>query len=125
MPQVFDGHNGKDAAQFVKEELLNFIVRDAAFPTSVEKAVRHAFLHADTAFAEACSANQNLSSGTTALTVLVLGRFVNVFIRKYRLKEMSQVVFLTQTIMWAQFGLFILTKKLFKISFSVIRADSY
>ena len=98
MPQVFDGHNGKDAAQFVKEKLLNFIVRDAAFPTSVEKAVHHAFLHADTAFAEACLANQNMSSGTTALTVLVLGRFVDVFIQKYRLKETSQVVFLTQTI---------------------------
>ena len=95
MSQVFDGHNGKDAAQFVKERLLNFIVRDAAFPTSVEKAVHHAFLHADTAFAEACSANQNLSSGTTALTALVLGRFVNVFIGKYCLKETSQVVFLT------------------------------
>jgi hypothetical protein len=33
-------------------------------------------LHTDTAFAEACLADQNLSSGTTALTVLVLGRFV-------------------------------------------------
>ena len=79
MSQVFDGHNGKDAAQFVKERLLNFIVRDSAFPTSVEKAVQHAFLHADTAFAEACSEDECLSSGTTALTALVLGRFVSFF----------------------------------------------
>lgn len=78
--QVFDGHNGKDAARFVRERLLNFIVRDVAFPTSVEKAVYHAFLHTDTAFAEACLADQNLSSGTTALTALVLGRFVKKFI---------------------------------------------
>lgn len=71
---VFDGHGGRDAAQFVKEKLLNFIVRDVAFPTAVEEAVHHAFLHADREFAEACSLDQGLFSGTTALTVLVLGR---------------------------------------------------
>lgn len=71
---VFDGHGGRDAAQFVKEKLLNFIVKDVAFPSAIEDAMHHAFLHADKAFAEACSIDQGLFSGTTALTVFVLGR---------------------------------------------------
>lgn len=71
---VFDGHDGRNAAQFVKDKLLKFIVSDVAFPSAVEEAVQHAFLETDAAFAEACSINQGLSSGTTAITVLVLGR---------------------------------------------------
>lgn len=71
---VFDGHDGINAAQFVKDRLLQFIVEDAAFPTAVEKAVHRAFLQTDAAFAEACSLDHTLSSGTTAITALVLGR---------------------------------------------------
>ncbi|KAH7430032.1 hypothetical protein KP509_09G079600 [Ceratopteris richardii] len=71
---VFDGHDGKNAAQFVKEKLLKYIVTDVAFPIAIEEAVQHAFLETDAAFAEACSANKSLSSGTTAITVLILGR---------------------------------------------------
>eukprot|EP00250_Pteridium_aquilinum_P000711 c10858_g1_i1 orf=2-514(-) len=71
---VFDGHDGRNAAQFVKDKLLKFIVSDTAFPSAVEVAVQHAFLQTDAAFAEACSVNQGLSSGTTAITLLVLGR---------------------------------------------------
>ncbi|MCO5552732.1 hypothetical protein L7F22_006249 [Adiantum nelumboides] len=71
---VFDGHDGKNAAQFVKEKLLKYIVSDVAFPVAVEEAVQHAFLETDAAFAEACSVNEGLSSGTTAITVLVLER---------------------------------------------------
>lgn len=71
---VFDGHGGKDAAQFVKDKLLKFIVEDVAFSTAVEEAMCRAFLHTDTTFAEVCSMDHGLSSGTTALTVLVLGR---------------------------------------------------
>lgn len=71
---VFDGHDGGNAAQFVKDKLLKYIVEDVAFPYAVEEAVHHAFLQTDAAFAEACSVNQGLSSGTTAITVLILGR---------------------------------------------------
>ncbi|KAH7316310.1 hypothetical protein KP509_21G087500 [Ceratopteris richardii] len=71
---VFDGHDGKNAAQFVKEKLLNYIVSDVAFPIAVEEAVQHAYLETDAAFANACSLNNVLSSGTTAITVLILAR---------------------------------------------------
>ncbi|KAJ7569731.1 hypothetical protein O6H91_01G091200 [Diphasiastrum complanatum] len=71
---VFDGHGGQDAANFVRENLLRFILDDVDFPSSITEAVRHAYLQTDHAFAEACLLDQELSSGTTALTVLITGR---------------------------------------------------
>lgn len=71
---VFDGHLGKDAAHFVRENLLKFIIEDAAFPQAVEEAVKRAFLRTDRAFAQACQIDRELASGTMALTVLIFGR---------------------------------------------------
>ncbi|KAH7387152.1 hypothetical protein KP509_16G008400 [Ceratopteris richardii] len=73
---VFDGHGGRCAAQFAKNMLLKYIVQDLSFPTSVEKAVHQGFLNTDEAFAEACRADSHMSSGTTAIMVLILGREV-------------------------------------------------
>lgn len=70
--QVFDGHGGNDAAVFVQGNILRFIIEDSQFPASVEKAIISAFLRADYAFADASSLD--ISSGTTVLTTLCLGR---------------------------------------------------
>lgn len=72
--QVFDGHGGKHAADFACYHLPKFIVEDESFPSDIERVVVSAFLQTDTAFAEACSLNAALSSGTTALAALVVGR---------------------------------------------------
>ncbi|KAI4331352.1 hypothetical protein MLD38_029545 [Melastoma candidum] len=69
---VFDGHNGIDAAAFIKTNLLKFIVDDSNFPLGIKKAVKSAFAKADLAFANAKCLDS--SSGTTALTALILGR---------------------------------------------------
>ncbi|KAI4336687.1 hypothetical protein L6164_015182 [Bauhinia variegata] len=69
---VFDGHGGTDAAAFIRNNILSFIVEDSHFPTCMEKAIRSAFLKADYAFADASPLD--ISSGTTALTALVFGR---------------------------------------------------
>lgn len=69
---MFDGHGGTDAAIFVRENILRFIVEDSQFPICVEKAIRNAFLKADYEFADASSLD--ISSGTTALTALIFGR---------------------------------------------------
>ncbi|XP_002974967.2 probable protein phosphatase 2C 27 [Selaginella moellendorffii] len=71
---VFDGHCGKDAALFVREHLLGYILRDVSFPACLEDAVRHGFYQTDHAFAEACLLDEQLQSGTTALTAFVIGR---------------------------------------------------
>jgi protein phosphatase 2C family protein 2/3 len=58
----------------VKENVLQYILDDVAFPTAIEDAVKSAFLRLDDAFAKACSVDHDLSSGTTALTALLSGR---------------------------------------------------
>lgn len=50
-------------------------MEDKGFPMEIEKAVSSAFLQTDAAFADACSLNCSLASGTTALAALVVGRY--------------------------------------------------
>ncbi|KAF7830246.1 putative protein phosphatase 2C 22 isoform X1 [Senna tora] len=71
---VFDGHGGKHAADFACYHLPKFIVEDESFPSDIERVVASAFLQTDNAFAEACSLDAALASGTTALAALVVGR---------------------------------------------------
>ncbi|KAJ4731570.1 Protein phosphatase 2C [Rhynchospora pubera] len=71
---VFDGHGGKHAADFACSNLLKYILQDEDFPMDIEKVISSAFLQTDSAFAEACSDNCSLESGTTALAALVVGR---------------------------------------------------
>ncbi|KAK4404250.1 putative protein phosphatase 2C 27 [Sesamum angolense] len=71
---VFDGHGGKGAAQFVRDHLPRIIVEDVDFPLELEKVVTRSFMETDAAFAKSCSVESTLSSGTTALTVMIFGR---------------------------------------------------
>ncbi|CAN6449961.1 unnamed protein product [Victoria cruziana] len=71
---VFDGHEGKDAAHFVRDNLPRVIVEDADFPLELEKVVTRSYMQTDAAFAEQCSKLSALSSGTTALTAMIFGR---------------------------------------------------
>lgn len=76
LDQVFDGHGGKHAADFACYHLPKFIVEDGDFPQEIERVIAAAFLQTDTAFAEACSSDADLASGTTALAAIVNGRLV-------------------------------------------------
>nr|GEZ30156.1 probable protein phosphatase 2C 27 [Tanacetum cinerariifolium] len=71
---VFDGHGGTDAATYVRQNILKFILEDSQFPVCLEKAIQNAFVKADHAFAD--NTSLDISSGTTALTALVFGRTV-------------------------------------------------
>lgn len=84
---MFDGHGGKHAADFACYHLPKFIVENEHFPSEVEKVVASAFLQTDAAFAEACSMNAALASGTTALAALVIGRLVFIFPPVYYLMD--------------------------------------
>lgn len=78
---MFDGHGGKDAASFVRENILQFIVEDPHFPGCLEKAMKNAFLKADLTFADDKSLDN--SSGTTALAALIFGRYAFVLLRGF------------------------------------------
>ncbi|XP_073157763.1 probable protein phosphatase 2C 47 [Henckelia pumila] len=69
---VFDGHGGVGAASFARKNILNFIMEDLHFPDGVDRAIKNAFVKADNALADAN--NIDRSSGTTALTAIMLGR---------------------------------------------------
>lgn len=81
---VFDGHGGSDAAAYLKRNAMRLFFEDTDLPqTSViddfflkelENSHHKAFLLADLALADEC--NVSNSSGTTALTALILGRYV-------------------------------------------------
>lgn len=96
--QIFDGHGGKGAAHFVRDNLPRVIVEDAEFPLELGKAVTRSFMQTDIQFAKTCAVQSTLSSGTTALTAMIFGRlvssllklnilfFVAIFIRSNSLK---------------------------------------
>lgn len=73
---VFDGHGGKSAAHYVRDNLPRLIVENPDFNLELEKAVRKSFTETDKAFAKACLLQTGLSSGTTALTAVVSGRIL-------------------------------------------------
>jgi len=72
--QVFDGHGGKSAAQFVRDNLPRVIVEDVNFPLDLEKVVKRSFLETDAAFLKTYSHEPSVSSGTTAITAIIFGR---------------------------------------------------
>nr|GMD79175.1 probable protein phosphatase 2C 49 [Ipomoea batatas] len=81
---VFDGHGGSAASAYVKDNALRFFFEDAALPQAsvVDKAFleelgrshHRAFLLADQALADDCSVDA--SCGTTAITALILGKYL-------------------------------------------------
>ncbi|CEL96728.1 unnamed protein product [Vitrella brassicaformis CCMP3155] len=64
---VFDGHGGKDAAQFARDNLHHLILLQEHFRANFHEAFRNAFLELDRRFLERCSGQD----GSTALVCLV------------------------------------------------------
>lgn len=74
---MFDGHGGSEAAAYMKNDVIRLFLKNPQMfqVDEVEDSLRKAFLLADSALADDSSIST--SSGTTALTALLLGRYVS------------------------------------------------
>lgn len=73
---IFDGHGGYSCADFLRDNLHQFIIRDSEFPDNPKQAIINGFKNAEIYFLEAVEkfSNGNISlldkSGSCAITCL-------------------------------------------------------
>ncbi|OMJ68819.1 hypothetical protein SteCoe_33613 [Stentor coeruleus] len=69
---IYDGHGGKACANFLKEQLHNYILEDQDFPYKAKQAIINSFKKADNTFLTESEENGEMS-GSCALIVLFIG----------------------------------------------------
>lgn len=67
---VYDGHGGFRAAQYCKDNLLNYVLKDPEFMTNPASALRNAFYRTDSEFSSIAKARM-MNDGTTAVTAVI------------------------------------------------------
>jgi serine/threonine protein phosphatase PrpC len=72
---IYDGHGGSKWAEFLRDYLHQFVIRDSSFPTRPKEAIRNGFRKAESKFLEACHDGDEIldKSGSWAIVVLVVG----------------------------------------------------
>jgi protein phosphatase 2C family protein 2/3 len=70
---LFDGHGGTACADFLRDNLHQYVVRQKAFPFDPREAIRRGFLEAEQAFLQHCEETSELS-GSCAIVLLVVGQ---------------------------------------------------
>jgi len=77
---VFDGHGGYSCADFLRDNLHQFIIRDNEFPQNPRQAIINGFKNAESYFLDAvekyANGNQQMldRSGSCAVTALFVGK---------------------------------------------------
>ena len=83
---VFDGHGGYSCADFLRDNLHQFIIRDPEFPDNPRLAIINGFKNAEQYFLEAVEkfSNGNINmldkSGSCAITCMFVGKTLFKFI---------------------------------------------
>jgi protein phosphatase 2C family protein 2/3 len=74
---IYDGHGGHQCADYLRDHLHEFVIKDPAFPYYPLMAIKKGFENAETAFLTNCAldANENIinRSGSCALVVFIIG----------------------------------------------------
>ena len=74
---IFDGHNGDQCAEFLRQNLLQYIYTNPDFPKNIEKSIKDAFIQADEDFLRNKNINYNYNinfdtSGSCGLILLIV-----------------------------------------------------
>mmetsp|Transcript_6807 Transcript_6807/g.12299 ORF Transcript_6807/g.12299 Transcript_6807/m.12299 type:complete len:260 (-) Transcript_6807:1138-1917(-) len=73
---VYDGHGGSGCADFLRDNLHHFVIKEETFPWNPKEALRRGFASAERAFTESVSSiDHNVSdrSGSCAVVLLIVG----------------------------------------------------
>lgn len=73
---LYDGHGGAACADFLRDNLHQFIVRESCFPANPESAIRKGFEAAEREFIRICQSKTKLveKSGSCAVVALIVGK---------------------------------------------------
>ncbi|OMJ84249.1 hypothetical protein SteCoe_14670 [Stentor coeruleus] len=69
---LFDGHNGKTCAEFLKKNLYDYIANSPAFPYRIKDALLNGFIQADKDFLATAKENGDFS-GSCAIVIMLVG----------------------------------------------------
>lgn len=72
---VYDGHGGYACADFLRDKLHQFVIKDPSFPWNPKESLRNGILNAEKKFMELCQSKENIieRSGSCAVVCLVIG----------------------------------------------------
>jgi protein phosphatase 2C family protein 2/3 len=72
---VFDGHGGYSCAEFLKENLHKFVIKDPEFPENPKQALINGFREAEEVFTKtALSGEEVEKSGSCCLVILIVDK---------------------------------------------------
>jgi protein phosphatase 2C family protein 2/3 len=77
---IYDGHGGNQCADFLRDHLHEFVIKDPAFPYYPLTAIKKGFETAENAWINnyALDVNENVlnRSGSCALVIFIIGRLL-------------------------------------------------
>jgi len=78
---VYDGHGGSACAEFLRDNLHHYVIKEESFPADPKQAIYKGFAKAETRFLEMCQEKNETTgqwtiierSGSCAIIVLIVG----------------------------------------------------
>ncbi|KAL4467053.1 hypothetical protein ABPG74_010650 [Tetrahymena malaccensis] len=72
---VYDGHGGVNCADFLRDNLHQFVIKESSFPWNPKEALRNGFAAAEKAFLDLAQAQEDQidRSGSCAIVILIVG----------------------------------------------------
>lgn len=71
---IYDGHGGNTCADFLRDNLHQYVIKEPSFPQNPKEAIRTGFIKAENRFLELCKGNNEIldRSGSCAIVVLIV-----------------------------------------------------